>query len=135
MTLQRATLGRRDSGTHWLAGIVLACAGLVPAVIHYLPTQEKTALEYGQIVWSAEAQEHKGTDEFLFILDPLLGLMDIDSHQITDDGWEHVRSPGPDYSAKLIAHPSTNLKELQKALEALSDQGGFKKVVIFVQPL
>ena len=95
--------------------------------------RERTMLKQAKMLWNEQIQERPTTDGIPFFLDPVIGLSDIDSHQVTDAGWIHMKCPRADVAANLVAAPSATLGELQSALEALASKGGYKTVEITIR--
>jgi hypothetical protein len=90
-------------------------------------------MTHARLLWTEQIQKELPTDEVQFILDPALGLSDIDFHQVTDAGWVHMKAPNPNTPASLVAAPGATVGELQKALDALVTKGGYTKVEITIR--
>ena len=86
----------------------------------------------GQLMWSAQARQHKGADQFVFYWDPVSGFRDVDFHPVSAEGWKQMSSPDEDSTATLILTPWIQLGDASRAIAELAKQGKFKSVQIYV---
>lgn len=90
-------------------------------------------MEAGQIIWMSGGAEPAAEDQTLFLLDPELGLMDIDFHLITGAGWSEMKASGADSTAMLYVAPRTTMETVAGALKELVEKGHYKKVEIDIR--
>lgn len=90
----------------------------------------------GHLIWVMDAQPSSGGDtEYLFVLDPGMGLLDMDFHIISDAGWKQMQAPSPTATAKLIVPPSANIQDIERGVQTIRDRGKFRRVEISIRPL
>jgi hypothetical protein len=81
---------------------------------------------------TAEPRAQAKKIEYVFLLDPVLGLTDIDFHPITDEGWQYMRSPEAPTTAGLVVSPRTTVEAIEQALQLLLRKGNYQSVQITV---
>jgi len=87
----------------------------------------------GYLLWSTQQRDHEETEKYLFLFDPVTGLRDIDFHEITDTGWEHMKSPDSTTTAILQVAPNTTMADIQRALDVLTTKGGYNSVEVLIR--
>lgn len=90
-------------------------------------------LSDGHFLWVVGEREPPGEEEVCFVLDPVMGLLDVDSHRITEGGWKRLSALGADATALLIAPPFTTLTALRGAIATITSKGGFRRVRVSLQ--
>jgi hypothetical protein len=63
----------------------------------------------------------------------VLGLSDLDFHQVTERGWQNMKSPTPDALAIVRVAPDLTIAQLESAIALISAKGGYKEVRIVVE--
>jgi hypothetical protein len=91
------------------------------------------ASDAGQLQLTAIPRAQAKKIEYVFILDPMLGLMDVDFHRITEEGWKHMQSASADTTAGLVVKPGTAAETLQRALDQLATRGHYQSVQITIE--
>lgn len=89
--------------------------------------------DQGDFYWDCEDDRSQRGQDVYFCLDPVLGLTDIDAHQITR--WENMRSPHAKAVALLRVPPQATMEEVRRALNILSSKGNYRTVKIIIGPL
>lgn len=87
----------------------------------------------GELRWTADGDAPLGVKRYVFLLDPVAGLLDIDRHPITSEGWARMESPAAGTSAELAAPSWATLEELASAIETLRQRGRFQSIVVRIQ--
>lgn len=87
----------------------------------------------GQLQWLATATLDADASEINLFLDPLLGLMDMDFHQVMGANWDKIKADTPKSTASLSVSPEVKTQQLLETLEMIQKRGGYHAVVIFVQ--
>ncbi len=95
-------------------------------------TEKKTDTQSGQLQWVAKPTIDADASEIHLFLDPILGLMDIDFHQVSGSAWDKMKADSPDSSATLAVAPEVNMKQLMEALDSIQKQGGYGYIAIVV---
>lgn len=94
--------------------------------------KKRSASMQGQVIWTLERRERAGTERYVFLLDPVVGLTDMDFHPVTDSGWQHMKSPNDTTTASLLVAPQTTMQEVERALGVLLSRGKYKSVEITI---
>lgn len=90
-------------------------------------------MEEGHLLWNSEPREYPGESRYYFVFNPVMGLLDINSHRILNDAWKHMSAKDSEATAHLIAPQFATLKEIQGAVTIISSMGGFKRIRITIE--
>ena len=83
----------------------------------------------GELLWTWQPSAATD-DETFFTLDPVLGLMDIDFHQVDDRAWTTMKASAPSYAGRLIVAPNVTLKRIAETLDELATKGSYRRVSV-----
>jgi hypothetical protein len=85
-----------------------------------------------ELAWTAQGETRVETPECVLLLDPVLGLTDIDFHQVTDEGWDNLSASSPASAARLVVPPSTSVNSIRQAIDTVAKRGGYAKVFVTI---
>ena len=89
--------------------------------------------EEGQLLWTAVPQKFGTRHVVSFSYSPVLGLSDIDFHQITAKDWRVMKSPAADAVARLVVPPELSISALHDAIALLHTKGGYATVQVLIK--
>lgn len=127
--LKRRALRVVGAGLLTVAGIGCGC--------ERVETQPKGRVtthmtQTGQMIWRAARLERSGVTQVGFFLDPVLGLMDLNFHQVDERAWANMRSPAPGAVASLIVAPNNTMAKVQDAIQLLFTRGEYQEIEITI---
>jgi hypothetical protein len=82
----------------------------------------------GRFVWTTAANQQAAEPQTIFFLHPILGLIDVNCHQITESNWPNMKSAGPEAVASLLLPPKNSVADLQRAVQEISLIGGYATI-------
>lgn len=87
-----------------------------------------TSVQHIDLVWGQSIQSDDMS--YLFMFDPVMGLMDLDRRQVGIDGWKFLAAPNEQTTAYLKVERGVTLEQVYRAIARLKDEGGFRSVVV-----
>lgn len=87
-----------------------------------------TGFQHINLIWGQGVQSDDKS--YLFTFDPVMGLKDLDGHQVGIEGWKFLAAPNDKISAYLKVDRAVTLEQVYRAIARLEDEGGFRSVVV-----
>lgn len=72
------------------------------------------------------------TPECVLFLDPVLGLVDVDFHRLTDDGWTNLAASTTTSVARLVVPALASVDAVRQAIDAIAEKGRYAKVFVAI---
>ena len=121
---------RRAAGMGVIGFLTAAAIGCGASQPQRRVTKDMT--QTGQIIWRAARVERSGASVTAFFLDPILGMMDLNFHQVDERGLANMRASGPGAVASLIVAPNNTVAKVQSAIQLLSTRGEYQEIEITI---
>jgi hypothetical protein len=85
-----------------------------------------------ELEWTAPSGAQVETPECVLFLDPVLGLVDVDFHRLTDEGWKNLAASTPSSAARLVVPASASVNAVRQAIGAIAEEGRYAKVLVAI---
>ena len=88
--------------------------------------------DVAELEWTAPSGTPVATPECVLFLDPVLGLVDVNFHRLTDEGWSNLAASTPSSAARLVVPASASVNAVRQAIGAIAEKGRYAKVLVAI---